>query len=834
MSCRPFFLTLALASFASLQAAAPHLVKPLNLRPAPVTLPGNILGSTGTTAYFAVKNARWELWKTDGTPEGTQRVVELPDGVSIDVDGGAAAAGQRLIFKGEDAAHGKEPWVTDGTAAGTHLLSDIATGATGSDVEQLRGLGAEGWFTATTAETGRELWRSDGTPEGTKLAADLVSGPATSNPVILGSAGTRVFATRSDSAVVAIASDGSVTQLANVNAGRGVAIGDRFIFSTFMPSPIGFTLPWSLYVTDGTAAGTKVLRASLLTGAGLSPSLVADGSYVWFNADDGTSGDELWRTDGTAAGTAIYFDAASHPTGATKAHQITLVGGKLFFFGQFGSDTNLYTAGPGRAFTLVRSQIDSPGPTYAVNGRLLFAFRETSSRTVWWSSDGTLEGTAKVANPVAPIATVVNDRFLFRAVDAEHGTETWTSDGTAAGTRLLVNAGFAPTTGSQPQTLTPFGNGILFVAYDGFEWGLWSSDGSEAHTVRLSRLSHPISVSAVSNGIFWFKQNTKELWRSDGTAAGTYRTPFSPMGSIDDLLPYRNGVAVADRRFESTVRLWFTTDGTPAGTAQFNIGPDQLTGSIAVSGDFVYFGSGQPGGRKVVMRTDGTWPGTKVAAELPSNALPIDVTASGNLIYVTSGGSNAALDLWRIDPDQSVPIRLGGFNDATIFRKAFGASRFAAAGFEANVWISDGTPAGTFVATSAFAGAGFTVGGSNIYWLSTKRLWISDGTRVGTRTVSLDDDPAIQDVCYCASAVWVDGHLYFRHASTAAGTELWITDATAAGTHLLADVNPGPASSMPANFVQSGSTLFFTAHNASYGEELWALPLGPRRRAAAQ
>jgi len=811
---------------ASLHAAVPHLVKPLNLRPAPVALPGNILGSTGTTAYFAVKNARWELWKTDGTPEGTQRVVELPDGISIDVDGGAAAAGQRLIFKAEDAAHGKEPWVTDGTASGTHLLSDVAAGAAASDVEQFRALGAEAWFTAVTPANGRELWRSDGTPEGTKLAADLVSGPESSNPTILGIAGTRVFVTR-NGGIVAIATDGTVTQLANVNATRGVAIGDRFIFGTFTLSVAsGATLPWSLYVTDGTAAGTKLIRASLSNGVGLSPSFVSDGTYVWFNADDGSAnGEELWRTDGTAAGTAVYFDAAVRPPGGTKAHLMTLAGGKLFFFGQLGIDTNLYTVGPDRTFTLVRGKTDSPGPTYSVNGRLVFAYRE-GSRTVWWSSDGTNEGTAKVGEPLAPIATIVNDRFLFRASDAEHGNETWTSDATAAGTRLLVNAGFDPTTGSQPQTLTPFGNGILFSAYDGYEWGLWSSDGSEANTVRLSRLSHPIYLSTISNGIFWFKQNTKELWRSDGTAAGTYRTPFSPMGSIDDLLAYRNGILVGDRRFESTVRLWFTTDGTPAGTAQFNIGPDQVTGTIAVSGDFVYFGNGQPGGRKVVMRTDGTWPGTKVAAELSSNASPINVTASGNLIYVMSGG------LWRIDPDQSVPVRLGDFNDASLSSKAFGMSRFAAAGFQANVLISDGTPAGTFVAPSTYAGGGFTVGGSNIYWLSTKRLWISDGTRLGTRTVSIDDDPAIQDVCYCASAAWADGHLYFRHPSTAAGTELWITDATAAGTHLFADINPGPASSTPGNFVVSGSTLFFTAHNASYGEELWALPLGPRRHVA--
>ena len=54
------------------------------------------------------------------------------------------------------------------------------------------------------------------------------------------------------------------------------------------------------------------------------------------------------------------------------------------------------------------------------------------------------------------------------------------------------------------------------------------------------------------------------------------------------------------------------------------------------------------------------------------------------------------------------------------------------------------------------------------------------------------------------------------------GTELWVTDGTAAGTQLLKDINPGAGYSFPENFTVLGDKLIFTADDGTHGTELWA------------
>jgi ELWxxDGT repeat protein len=101
----------------------------------------------------------------------------------------------------------------------------------------------------------------------------------------------------------------------------------------------------------------------------------------------------------------------------------------------------------------------------------------------------------------------------------------------------------------------------------------------------------------------------------------------------------------------------------------------------------------------------------------------------------------------------------------------------------------------------------------------------------GTRVIPLAGRPGEERACFDAPAV-AAGRLYFANYDPAHGTELWVTDGTAEGTRLAADVSVGNASSSPSSIVQAGSMLYFVARDASFGPEVWALPLGPRRIAA--
>ena len=55
--------------------------------------------------------------------------------------------------------------------------------------------------------------------------------------------------------------------------------------------------------------------------------------------------------------------------------------------------------------------------------------------------------------------------------------------------------------------------------------------------------------------------------------------------------------------------------------------------------------------------------------------------------------------------------------------------------------------------------------------------------------------------------------------------ELWTSDGTTGGTRLVQDINPGPGSSTPENFIVAGGCLYFSATDGEHGFELWALPL---------
>ena len=102
--------------------------------------------------------------------------------------------------------------------------------------------------------------------------------------------------------------------------------------------------------------------------------------------------------------------------------------------------------------------------------------------------------------------------------------------------------------------------------------------------------------------------------------------------------------------------------------------------------------------------------------------------------------------------------------------------------------------------------------------------WLSNGTLAGT--VRLDAAPAASRASYTnpSSFTIVPGVGYFvatDNTTTNDGTELYVTNGTAAGTKPLADINPGSGSSAPANFVVAGTNLVFTANDGTHGTEEW-------------
>ena len=176
-----------------------------------------------------------------------------------------AVFGGRLYFSAFDPAHGRELWVSDGTRSGTTRVKDIFPGATSSDAADLVSAAGRLFFAASHPNLGTELWTTDGTRAGTKVVADIGPGSAS-----------------------------------------GLGAGFGFFYLTPVPGGVYFAADdgehgVELWRSDGTEDGTTLV-ADVASGsdgalAHLEPvGVVRAGSRVFFLADDGEHGVELWAT----------------------------------------------------------------------------------------------------------------------------------------------------------------------------------------------------------------------------------------------------------------------------------------------------------------------------------------------------------------------------------------------------------------------------------------------------------------------------------------------------------------------------------------------------------
>jgi len=609
------------------------------------------LTAVGNDVYFEAIGSSGDtpqLWTSDGTRAGTVDLVDFgANGGYVD---SLTSLNGTLYFIGNDGTDGQQLWTSNGTVPGTVAVTDFS----GESLNSLQSVNGALYFLASDGSTypgvpdgSGQLWTSDGTSTGTVQLTNWAGG--ISQASYFTAVGGTTFFTATDSSA---SNAPDSTNLWEISGGTAAPV------TTSIPWAAGPTdltalndttlLFWAdggngagteLWESNGTASGTVMVKDinpgsagaylsgqsgeySMLVGphAGLNQLTVVSG-VAYFGAVDGTDGDQLWESDGTAAGTTLVKDIG--PGSSSAPQQLTDLNGTLYFVAHDGTGPNQLWETNGSTAGTVVVQNFTPAQT-------------------WGSYPANL--------------TNIGGNLFFTADDGIDGEQLWTSNGTAGGTTMLTdfaNTGGSATTGSYFQDLLDL-NGKLIFDYGapGASSTIYESDGTAAGTVPVFASSSTITDPTVVGNSLYFSANDPvtdgpALWVTDGTASGARELVSFPSGSsLEGGQGGSNqggGLVNADGTLFFEVsnsgssgtgdQLW-TSNGTVAGTVEVT----------EISGSFSSYAEG--------------W--------TPSS----EVALGSNLVFTendptTDGGTSGGESIWLSDGTASGTIELADFPPAT-------------------------------------------------------------------------------------------------------------------------------------------------------------------------
>lgn len=603
-----------------------HLVKEINPNFSYAT--GNELSSGiefDGDLYFIVQNYSVipipQLWKSDGTEQGTYQATEILSGEGIYR---IINFNNKIYFAGTS-QDGIELWMTDGTEDGTSLVKDLSPGSGSGDPSNFHVVNNTLYFTANYNGFEFELWKTDGTTIGTTLVTTIPSIYYVNAPEWFNSSnGILCFYNYTNSDAYTLwRSDGTEAGTYEIKddqgltllAGLPIAINNKILF---YGQSIGGANQGLWEVNSSSPEATIVFETN-------SSDYRTYNDNIYFTSINSASAAEIWVTDGTLAQTNILYTLPSqfNAIGLYGIYNDTLLYAAQDLSGQINPTTNslslstqisseipnlhissiLATTDSGvliSAFsnllwhgnepTILSGTVSSevvdlyPGTNGSEPTKLLqigewvyFSANDgTSEKQLWKMSIETLEyhklsdiGLTAEGSEIY-LMTNFNDLLFFAANDGQNGIEPWVSDGTEQGTQLIkdINVGAQ---GSTVRDFCVLNNEMYF--FTGSPAQLYKTDGTLAGTSLIANIEYAGSKDyTILNNELYFKRGdsyTNEIWKTDGTPGGTMQVI-----QIGDIIngsylakPFKAGNSIFFQANDIVSGLkWYKSDGTQAGT----------------------------------------------------------------------------------------------------------------------------------------------------------------------------------------------------------------------------------------------------------------------------
>ena len=403
-------------------------------------------------------------------------------------------------------------------------------------------------------------------------------------------------------------------------------------------------------------------------------------------------------------------------------------------------------------------------------------------------------------------ATKVNNKIVFMHSTPDYGKELWVSDGTTAGTILLrdINPGPADST---PYLFTLLDDVVYFRANSN---QIWRTDGTIGGTymmVNNPQITNPSNFVKTQNFIFFYEGTAgnsccHSLWKMNTNPnSETLVTPtdnFTDVSAIS-VFDYDSDVILFNAKTVSNGwAIWRSNGGVSLMVKDLDTNSSdsaQKGVGIKVGSDYYFAGFTRTGNIGLELwKTDGTTPNTNLIKDILVDdyyynaGSPSNFIKVGATIYFTAKDNTNGIELWKTNGTEIGTQMIKDVYQGN--NNNFNPPQ-ALTEFNNQLYFAQGDISNTGI-----------------------QIWKSNGTETGTTKVT-----NLPNAFFTGYEMFAtDNNLYFSFNDSVSGGELWKLD-TNDNLSLVADITPGTEGSYPTGFFEYNGYVYFTAalNNVSSG-----------------